>query len=216
MAREDYPTANPFVPEERDLESMAEAARHCRGCPLWQGATHVVFGEGPEDAEIVLVGEQPGRREDETGRPFVGPAGQALDRALEEVGVDRNQIYITNAVKHFKSKRSNGTRQGVTPRVAEINACNPWLQAELEQIDPRIVVAMGTVAARSLAGRALSIGETREQWLHTQWGQELIVTFHPSASIRAMSNERREQIFEAIVYDLQRAKIGGAGEELRR
>lgn len=215
MAKSDFPTARQFLPEERDLKSLAEAATECRGCPLYQGATQVVFGEGPSEARIVLVGEQPGRQEDEAGRPFVGPAGQALDRALDEAGIDRDQIYITNAVKHFKFEAIDGSQKGLTPRISEINACNPWLEAELAAIGPVVVVAMGTVAARSLSGQSMTIGQARDQWLQTQWGHELIVTFHPSASIRAPLRQRREQIFEALVYDLERARLRSGGEELR-
>ncbi len=206
MARSDHPSARPFLPDKRNLKSLAEAAEGCQGCPLYKGATQVVFGEGPRDARLLLVGEAPGQQEDKSGRPFAGPAGEALDRALEEAGLDRATLYITNAVKHFKSENVDGEIRGLKPRVSEINACNPWLQAEIEEIQPRIVIALGTVAARGLVGRAITIGEAREQWMQTKWGQPLIVSFHPSASIQAPFQERRDRIFDALVYDLERAR----------
>ena len=205
MAHSDYPTARPFLPDDRDLDNLARAAEGCQGCPLYHDATQTVFGVGPSDAQLMLVGEQPGAEEDRVGEPFVGQAGKMLDRSLEAAGVQRSDVYITNAVKHFKSKGGDGSRRGVKPQVGEVHACRPWLESELEAVQPLIVVAMGTVAARSLIGQPVTIGESLGAWLQTAEGRHLIVTYHPSAALRAPAKIDRERIFETLVDDLARA-----------
>lgn len=205
MGRSDYPTARPFLPDDNDLKSLADAAEGCQGCPLYEDATQVVFGQGNDDADLMLVGEQPGAKEDEAGEPFVGPAGQALDKALNRAGIDRGDIYITNAVKHFKHRQTNGKRKGSKPDVSETLACRPWLEQELATVNPRLVIGMGAVAARSLSGRRLAIGEARGEWLETIDGRDLMITYHPSAALRAPSESDREQIFEMLTDDLLRA-----------
>lgn len=205
MAQSDYPTARQFLPDERDLESLAEASQGCQGCPLFKDATQTVFGSGATDADIMLVGEQPGRKEDEEGKPFVGPSGKVLDQAFEEAGVHRDAVYITNAVKHFKSEGSDGGRQGLKPNISEINACRPWLESEIEAVEPEIIIALGAVAARSLAGRPLTVGEAIGSWLETEEGRDLIVTYHPSAALRAPAETDRDRIFDVLAGDLSRA-----------
>jgi uracil-DNA glycosylase len=217
MARSDYPTARPFLPEDKSLENLAMAARGCQGCPLFQGAKQVVFGSGSSQARIMLVGEQPGVKEDRDGEPFVGPAGRILDRALAECGLERDELYITNAVKHFKSDGSDGRKRGVKPAVAEIKACRPWMESEIEQVQPEIVIALGAVAARSLTGTPLAIGEVLGSWLQTSEGRTLIVTYHPSAVLRTPGEADQDRIFEALVNDLDRAReaVLSAGDEPR-
>ncbi len=205
MAQSDYPTARQFLPEERNLNSLARASQGCQGCPLFRNARQTVFGVGAADAQIMLVGEQPGRREDEAGEPFVGPAGKVLDRALEEAGMRRGDLYITNCVKHFKSESQNGGRRGKKPNISEINACRPWLESEIEAVQPEIIIALGAVAARSLAGRPLTVGEAIGNWLETQEGRDLIVTYHPSAALRAPAESDRDRIFDVLASDLSRA-----------
>lgn len=206
MARSDHRSARPFLPDDRSLDSLARAADGCQGCPLYKGASQTVFGEGPANAQLMLVGEQPGTKEDQTGKPFVGPAGEVLDRALDEAGLDRNELFITNAVKHYKSGSDNESHTRLKPTVGEIRACRPWLEAEIQALRPQIIVAMGAVAARSLSGQAIAIGEVREQWLQTVDGRDLFVTYHPSAALQAPASIDRERIFDALVDDLRRAK----------
>src|SRR5690242_8003476 len=154
-------SAAEFLPNSRSLTVLERAAAGCRGCPLYEDATQAVFGEGRKRAELMLVGEQPGDKEDLAGEPFVGPAGKLLDRALEEAGIDRSQAYVTNAVKHFKWKPRGKRRLHQTPRVGEIEACKPWLAAEVEAIRPEAVLAMGATAARSLFGPKVKVTKDR-------------------------------------------------------
>jgi uracil-DNA glycosylase family protein len=151
--------------KSEEIESLRYAAATCRACDLWKNATQTVFGEGPSDADILFVGEQPGDREDSAGRPFVGPAGVLLDKALKEAGVDRSRAYVTNAVKHFKFEPRGKLRLHKRPNAGEINACRGWLLAEIEVLQPHLVVALGATAAQSLAGRPVPIGKNRGQTL---------------------------------------------------
>lgn len=205
MAQTEYPGAHQFLPDDRDLDSLEEASQGCQGCPLYRDATQTVFGAGNPDAELMLVGEQPGRKEDEAGEPFVGPAGKVLERALEEAGMRREAVYITNAVKHFKSEPTDGMRRGLKPNISEINACRPWLEEEIEVVQPEIIIALGAVAARTLAGRPLTVGEAIGNWLETDGGRDLIVTYHPSAALRAPADTDQDRIFEVLAGDLHRA-----------
>ena len=196
-------SAAEFVPAKRDLASLRRAAAGCRGCPLWEDATQTVFGAGRRSAELMLVGEQPGDREDREGSPFVGPAGAMLDRALDEAGVDRRAAYVTNAVKHFKWRPRGARRLHQTPRAGEIEACRPWLEAEVEAVRPKALVAMGATAAKSLFGAKVRVTRDRGQQLETSYAAFGAVTIHPSAILRVRDREEREDAFAALVEDLR-------------
>lgn len=196
----DYALAQP--PAAADWSVLRDAAATCRACPLWKNATCTVFGEGPLDARIVLVGEQPGDSEDRAGKPFVGPAGQVLNRALAQAGVDRAKLYVTNAVKHFKFEPSGKRRIHKTPSSREIASCRPWLAAELELLQPRLVVAMGATAARALFEAPIRITQTRGQILPSRYGRTL-VTIHPSALLRLPEGIDPEAAFDQFVRDLR-------------
>ena len=182
--------------DERQLEA-------CRRCPLWERATQAVAGEGPADARIVLVGEQPGDEEDLKGRPFVGPAGRLLDQLLEEAGIDRRSVYVTNAVKHFKWEPRGKRRIHKTPAQQEVAACEIWLRSELEHLRPRVVVALGATALRALSIHAGPVGASRGQTLATAEGLPLVATWHPSALLRAR-DDSVERMRAEVVADLRR------------
>jgi len=183
------------------FDRLAEEARQCRRCSLWQQARQMVFGEGPLDAEAVLVGEAPGDREDVLGQPFVGPAGHLLDRALEDVGLERKSLYLTNAVKHFKFELRGKRRIHQSPAVSEIKACRFWLEAELALVKPKVVVALGSVAARGLTGHAVRIGASRGRPL--PFGEaSLLVTTHPSAILR-MEEPMKSENYALFLEDLR-------------
>jgi uracil-DNA glycosylase len=197
-------SADPFVPDTRDLGQLHDAAASCRGCDLYARATQVVFGEGSKRSRIVLVGEQPGDVEDVKGRPFVGPAGGVLDRALEAAGIDRAEVYTTNAVKHFSFEERGKRRIHKKPRLSEMRACRPWLEAEIRAVKPACVVCMGSTAAQSLLGPDVRIMQVRGQTLRdTMWAPTVVVTIHPSAVLRA---ENDEELFSMLVDDLKVAK----------
>jgi DNA polymerase len=197
-------SARSFVPDTTDLESLRSAAPACRGCELHCPATQVVFGEGPADARIVLVGEQPGDREDVEGRPFVGPAGALLDRALLAAGLSRERLYLTNAVKHFTFEPRGKRRIHQTPRLSDVRACRPWLEAELQAIRPSVVVCLGGTAARSLFGPQARVLQMRGRVLrNSAWAPAVVVTLHPSAVLRAADDGERQ--FELLVGDLRLA-----------
>jgi uracil-DNA glycosylase len=199
-----YSGAAPFLPEERDLESLRRAAASCRGCDLWEESTQVVFGEGPVDAEIVLVGEQPGDREDVEGHPFVGPAGRVLDEGLEAAGIDRNRVYLTNAVKHFKWEARGTRRLHKKPARWEVVACGPWLTTELAALTPQVLVLMGATAAQSVLGSRFSVMKQRGRVPDDPGGLVTVATVHPSSILRVPPELREEQM-EAFVADLQLA-----------
>jgi uracil-DNA glycosylase family protein len=196
-------TAEPFVPASKSLPVLQSAVQSCTGCPLYIDTTQAVFGAGSRSAPIVLVGEQPGDQEDKQGRPFVGPAGRVLWACVEAAGIDRDLIYATNAVKHFKHEQRGKRRIHKKPNTDEIEACHPWMDAELRSIDAAVIVALGATAARSLFGRSLPIAASREAAL-TVADLPAVVTYHPSAVLRA--DEAAEQIRAALVDDLRRAK----------
>ena len=200
----------PVIPdlEMLDLPALADAARGCRACPLWEPATQTVFGNGPSNARIVVVGEQPGDQEDLAGQPFVGPAGQLFDRALREAGIDRTTLYVTNAVKHFKFIVRGKRRLHQSPKVTEIRACQPWLGAEVGRIRPDVVIAMGASAAQSVFGRATPVEKSRRQFFeHVIGGHRtrVVVTVHPSYLLRLPDEDARAAAYEAFVEDLRRA-----------
>ena len=202
-AKVDEPSdASPFLPAERTLASLREAASGCRGCHLWRPATQTVFGEGPDGARVVLVGEQPGDREDVEGRPFVGPAGRELDRGLVEAGIDRGEVYITNAVKHFKFEERGKRRIHQTPRQIEIKACRPWLEEELEAIAPEAVVALGATAAKALLGSSFRVSRERGRLVESDLAPVVNATIHPSAILRQRDELEREAEREAFAADL--------------
>ncbi|MGZ9034843.1 MAG: UdgX family uracil-DNA binding protein, partial [Rhodospirillales bacterium] len=189
-----------------DLARVKKEAAACRRCPLWEPATQTVFGEGPVDAPLMLVGEQPGDREDLAGRPFVGPAGAVLDRALVAAGIDRETVYVSNAVKHFKFLIRGTRRLHQKPSVFEIDTCRHWLDAELEVLAPRLVVAMGATAGRGVFGRDIKIGRERGRVIEFRRGQRALVTVHPSYLLRLPDEQAKEQEFTRFVADLRLAR----------
>jgi DNA polymerase len=186
----------------RSLTALTQDARDCRRCPLFRLATQTVFGEGPPDAPVVLVGEQPGDQEDVQGRPFVGPAGRMLDRALAEAGIDRGRVYVTNAVKHFKFEPRGKKRMHKKPNAGEIEACKWWLDQELEVIKPVLTVALGATAARALAGRPIAIGASRGRLMELRQGLPGIVTVHPSFLLRLPDPDAKAREYRHFVQDL--------------
>jgi uracil-DNA glycosylase family protein len=200
----EHTDAAPWVPDSRDLADLESAAHDCRGCELWQPATQVVFSSGDRSARIMLVGEQPGDREDEQGEPFVGPAGRVLDEALAEAGIDRSAAYLTNAVKHFRFEQRGKRRIHQKPDVRHLSACHPWLDAELEAVAPAVVVAMGATAARAVLDRSVKIGEVRGRVLEEP-ARPVVVTTHPSAVLRLRGREGYDEAFGALVDDLRLA-----------
>ena len=190
-------------PPNDKLDSLRHEAVSCRACPLWKNATQTVFGEGPADAEIVFVGEQPGDKEDLQGRPFVGPAGLLLDRALAEAGVDRGRVYVTNAVKHFKFEPRGKRRLHKRPNASEIKICRRWLSEEIELIHPRLIVALGATAAQGLAERAIPVQSNRGKVLDVANGLRVFITIHPSALLRLKDDEERHSAYAGFVNDLR-------------
>jgi DNA polymerase len=183
--------AAPLIPPGATLKKLREIAAGCRACPLWKTGTQTVFGEGSAHAKIVFVGETPGNDEDLVGRPFVGPAGKLLDRVLEEVGIDRNEIYVTNVVKHFKWEAQGKRRLHKKPNAREIAACRPWLDAELEMIKPRVIVCLGATAAQALLGREFRVSRQRGQLIPSPLAPYVVASVHPSSILRAPDDESR-------------------------
>ena len=199
-------SAADFLPARASLPSLRKAAAGCRGCPLYACGTQVVFGEGPRDAAVMLVGEQPGDQEDRAGRPFVGPSGALLDAALATADVARGDVYVTNAVKHFKWEPApRGPRRiHKTPSWREVQACRPWLEAEIDVVQPRLIVALGATAARSLLGTGFRVTASRGTLQQMESGTRVIATVHPSAVLRAPSGER-EAAEREFTRDIQKA-----------
>jgi uracil-DNA glycosylase family protein len=185
------------------LKTLREEASHCRACDLWKDATQTVFGEGPPDAQVMLVGEQPGDKEDLAGKPFVGPAGQMLDRALEEAGIDRDKVYITGAVKHFKFVLRGKFRLHQKPNASEIRACRPWYERELNLIKPDLVVAMGATAAQSVLGKITPINKNRGRLIDLDDGIKALVTVHPAYLLRLVGTQDRAREYARFVDDLK-------------
>jgi uracil-DNA glycosylase len=190
-----------FETEYETLEQLREAARGCRACHLWEKATQTVFGEGSPDAEIVFVGEQPGDKEDLEGRPFVGPAGQLFDDALEQAGIDRSRTYVTNVVKHFKWQPRGKRRIHQKPNAAEIAACRPWLDAELTLLKPKLLVCLGATAAQALLGRQFRVSKDRGVPVESDLAPVVMATVHPSSILRSDDREAEMALF---VEDLRR------------
>jgi uracil-DNA glycosylase len=203
--------ATPFLPARPSLKSLREAASGCRGCHLWRPATQTVFGEGRAGARLMLVGEQPGDREDREGSPFVGPAGRELDRGLEEAGIDRGDAYVTNVVKHFSFEERGGRRIHQTPKRFEIDACRPWLDEELRVVDPEALVLLGAIAGKALLGSGFRVTKERGQLLESDLAPIVSATIHPSAILRAPDDAARERERKAFVEDLRNVARALAG-----
>jgi uracil-DNA glycosylase family protein len=201
-----------FLPKDRTLPVLRDAVQRCHGCELYRNATQAVFGEletGMDAKQprvaIMMIGEQPGDREDKEGRPFVGPAGKLLDRCLEEAEIDRRKVYVTNTVKHFKWEARGKLRIHKKPSMREIHACRPWLEAELETVRPKLIVCLGAVAAQSLLGSTFKITQSHGQIQETAGLRPIIATLHPSAILRARSDEDRDRDTKIFLEDLRRA-----------
>jgi DNA polymerase len=195
-------TAAPLIPERPSLKKLREAAAGCTACPLYETGTQTVFGEGATKARVVFVGEQPGDQEDQQGKPFVGPAGKLLDKALEDAGIDRSAVYVTNVVKHFKWQARGKRRIHQKPNWSEIAACRPWLEAELEVIEPRVLVCLGATAAQALLGRDFRVSRQRGELVESDLAENVIATVHPSSILRA-DDDTREPEFRELVRDLE-------------
>jgi uracil-DNA glycosylase len=195
--------ATPFLPERRSLKALREAAAGCRGCHLWRPATQTVFGEGKKSSRLMLVGEQPGDREDRMGKPFVGPASRELDRGLEAADIDRRDAYLTNVVKHFKFEERGRRRIHQTPKRFEIDACMPWLDAELEVVQPEALVLLGATAAKALLGSSFRVTQHRGELLDSELAPIVTATVHPSSILRQPDEESRVREREAFAEDLK-------------
>ncbi|HEX3734421.1 MAG TPA: UdgX family uracil-DNA binding protein [Solirubrobacterales bacterium] len=196
-------TAAEFVPDSRSLRALRRAAAGCRGCPLWQDATQTVFGAGPRKAKLMLVGEQPGDREDVEGEPFVGPAGRILAQALQGAEIERGEVYLTNAVKHFKWRPRGKRRLHQTPRAGEVEACKPWLEAELDAVRPVALLALGATAAKALYGPSVRVTRDRGKLLDSPLAPVAALTVHPSAILRLRDHDEREEAIGDLVADLR-------------
>ncbi len=196
-------TAAPLIPGNPTIPKLRVAATDCRACDLWKTGTQTVFGEGGSKPRVMLVGEQPGDQEDIQGRPFVGPAGKLLDKALEEAGIDRKEIYVTNAVKHFKWEPRGKRRIHKKPNSMEITACKPWIEAEIEVLHPDVIVCLGATAAQALLGRQFKVTTQRGQWIESPLAPFVMATVHPSSLLRAPDEETRHRETERFIADLK-------------
>jgi DNA polymerase len=204
-------TAAASVPARPTLPSLRAAARDCRACDLWRTGTQTVFGEGASRASVMLVGEQPGDQEDLQGRPFVGPAGRLLDRALEGAGIDRTRVYVTNVVKHFKWAPRGKRRIHTKPNAAEVAACRPWLESEIAVVKPRVLVCLGATAAQALLGKTFRVTRQRGEFVPTALGPVAMATVHPSSILRAPDEAARRVETERFVEDLRKVAARLAG-----
>jgi uracil-DNA glycosylase family protein len=195
-------TVPELLPEELSLPALREVAAECRACDLWSRATQTVFGEGPESARILMVGEQPGDQEDRAGRPFVGPAGQVLDQALEAAEIDRTLVYVTNVVKHFKWTARGKRRIHERPDREEISACLPWLEAEVATVKPDVIVCLGATAAQALLGSDFRVTRQRGEIMSSTFGAPIMATVHPSSILRARDDQSRREAMESFIADL--------------
>jgi uracil-DNA glycosylase len=201
-------TAAPLVPPRPTISKLQQAARGCQACPLWKTGTQTVFGEGSRHAKVMFVGEQPGNDEDLAGKPFVGPAGKLLDKALVEAGIDRGEVYVTNTVKHFKWEPSGKRRIHKKPNAREIAACRPWLDAELDLLKPQVVVCLGATAAQALIGKDFKVSQQRGQLVDSPLAPHVMATVHPSSILRAPDERARHEAYENFVKDLKKvAKV---------
>jgi uracil-DNA glycosylase len=205
LTGEEMSGADALIPDSPTLPKLREAAAGCRACPLWKTGTQTVFGEGLKRARLMLVGEQPGDREDIEGHPFVGPAGRILDKALERAGIERGDAYVTNVVKHFKWTPKGKRRIHQAPRAEEIKACAPWLEAELEVVEPEVMICLGATAVKAVIGSKARVIKDHGQFLESKLGPTAMPTLHPSAILRA-EDEDREDAMSMLVGDLGRAQ----------
>jgi uracil-DNA glycosylase family protein len=196
-------SAADFLPTRLSLTALRKAAAECEGCPLFANATQTVFGEGPARASAMFVGEQPGDAEDVGGRPFIGPAGKLFDRVLAEVGIAREKVYVTNAVKHFKWTPRGKRRMHAKPGLREVAACHPWLEAELSVVHPPVLVCLGATAAQSLLGRTFKLTKQRGQPFASPWSEWTIATYHPSALLRSHDLPGGDDVYQAFVEDMR-------------
>ena len=203
----DYVAVQKLIPARATLESLNKAAVRCQGCDLYMNATQTVFGEGPARARVMLIGEQPGDREDLAGKPFVGPAGRLLDEALQQAGIDRNDVYVTNVVKHFRWEGAARGKRRIhkKPRSWEIEACRPWLDSELEVVKPEVLVCLGASAAQALLGRDFSVTRQRGELVASKLAPKVMATVHPSSILRAPDSESRRAELSKFVADLKKA-----------
>jgi uracil-DNA glycosylase len=192
-----------ILPERPTLDSVREAAAGCKACDLYKRGTQTVFGEGPRKAEVMMVGEQPGDAEDLAGHPFVGPAGRLLDSALEEAGIDRGQVYVTNVVKHFKWEPRGKRRIHAKPNAAEIGACRPWLEVEIALVKPRVLICLGATAAQALLGKSFKVSKQRGTLVPSPLAPVVTATVHPSSILRAPDDEARREEMRRFVQDLR-------------
>jgi uracil-DNA glycosylase family protein len=196
-------SAAPFVPATTSIRKLSAAAHECTGCDLYKNATQVVFGAGPQKARVMFVGEQPGDQEDRQGQPFVGPAGALLDKALEDAGIPRDEVYVTNAVKHFSWEPRGKRRIHKKPRASEIKACRPWLEAELRAVKPVVLVCLGATAAQAVLGSQFKLTQHRGTMQTSPMAAQVLATIHPSAVLRAPDSEGRREAYESLVEDLK-------------
>jgi DNA polymerase len=200
----DGPPVSDLIPEKPTIDTLRSAARDCQACDLYKRGTQTVFGEGPRRAEVMMVGEQPGDAEDLAGHPFVGPAGKLLDRALDEAGIDRRLVYVTNVVKHFKWEPRGKRRILAKPNGAEIAACRPWLETEILLVKPRVLVCLGATAAQALLGRTFKVSQQRGTFVASPLAPRVTATVHPSSILRAPDDDSRREEMRRFVMDLKR------------
>jgi DNA polymerase len=203
MPRKSRQTAAGLIPKQLSLLALKKAAADCRACDLWKLGTQTVFGEGRRRTALLFVGEQPGNEEDLTGKPFVGPAGKLLDQALEEAGIDRSEVYVTNVVKHFKWEPRGKRRIHKKPNAQEIAACRPWLEAEIALINPRVIVALGATAAQALLGPKFRVTKQRGQFIESTFAPYVMATVHPSSILRAPDDETRRLEYRRFLNNLK-------------
>jgi DNA polymerase len=202
--KKDHPgTAADLIPPSAGLPTLKRISASCKACPLWKTGTQTVFGEGPAKAKVIFIGEQPGNHEDKTGHPFVGPAGGVLDKALEAAGIDRNEVYVTNVVKHFKWEPKGKLRIHKKPRASEINACRPWLDAEIDRIEPQVLVCLGATAAQALLGSSFRVSEQRGQLIKSSLAPKVVATVHPSSLLRINDEQERHREMDRFIDDIK-------------
>jgi uracil-DNA glycosylase len=204
--RLEVPTAAPLIPPRPTLTKLRDVAAECKACDLWKTGTQTVFGEGRPSSLIMFVGEQPGDKEDLSGRPFVGPAGALLDRSLEEAGIERAKVYVTNVVKHFKWEPRGKRRIHKKPNAVEITACRPWLQAEIRVVKPRAIVCLGSTAAQAIIGPKFRVSTQRAQFVESELAELVTATVHPSSILRAPSDEARHLERARFIDDLKKIR----------
>lgn len=203
--RETTETAAQFLPPRPTIDKLQKAAACCTACPLWKSGTQTVFGEGSHSAKVIFVGEQPGNDEDIAGKPFVGPAGKLLDKALEQAGIDREEVYVTNVVKHFKWEPKGKRRIHKKPNAREIAACRPWLDAEIDLLKPEVLICLGATAAQALLGKDFRVSTQRGEFVPSELAEHVMATVHPSSILRAPDDETRREEMEKFINDLKKA-----------